>query len=229
MSLQFSFIDSNTNSESKISKQLLNKTRKKSSSKISEDRIKRIQEKLTYDSDSDSENDQLPSDPKQYMLTKPNMKNIPDYPKLTKFKENAKNNIHKEINYNNDVSIPYQSNKNKDKEIDNYVPKPTKYDEEDTYEHQFNKPFMGDTIQFPNQTQSFPYSTSSSSSSSSSSSMYSNNDILNKLNYVIHMIEEQQNKKSDNVVEELILYSFLGMFIIFLVDSFVRVGRYTRK
>jgi len=225
MSLQFSFIDSNTNSESKISKQLLNKTRKKSSSKISEDRIKRIQEKLTYDSDSESDTDQLPSDPKQYMLTKPNMKNMPDYPKITKFKENVNNNIHKEIKYNDNVSIPYQSNKNEDKEIDNYVPKPTKYDEEDTYEHQFNKPFMGDTIQFPNQT-SIPYSTSTSSSSSS---MYSNNDILNKLNYVIHMIEEQQNKKSDNVVEELILYSFLGMFIIFLVDSFVRVGRYTRK
>ena len=226
MSLQFSFIDSNTNSESKISKQLLNKTRKKSSSKISEDRIKRIQEKLTYDSDSDSENDQLPSDPKQYMLTKPNMKNMPDYPKITKFKENAKNNIHKEIKYNDDISIPYQSNKADNKEIDNYVPKPTKYDEEDTYEHQFNKPFMGDTIQFPNQS-SLPYS--SSPSPSSSSTPYSNNDILNKLNYVIHMIEEQQNKKSDNVVEELILYSFLGMFIIFLVDSFVRVGRYTRK
>lgn len=224
MSLQFSFIDSNTNSESKISKQLLNKTRKKNSSKISEDRIKRIQEKLTnYDSDTDSETEQLPSDPKQYMLTKPNMKHMPDYPKLTKFKENSKNNIHKEIKYNENVSIPYQS-KNK---VDNYIPKPTKYDEEDTYEHQFTKPFMGDTIQFPKQNQfNIP---EIHSSPHPTSSIYSNNDILNKLNYVIHMIEEQQNKKSDNVIEELILYSFLGMFIIFLVDSFVRVGRYTRK
>jgi hypothetical protein len=29
-------------------------------------------------------------------------------------------------------------------------------------------------------------------------------------------------------MEEVILYSFLGVFIIFIVDSFARVGKYTR-
>jgi hypothetical protein len=53
-------------------------------------------------------------------------------------------------------------------------------------------------------------------------------ELLNKLNYVIHLLEEQQNQKSEQVFEELILYCFLGVFIIFTIDSFVRVGRYTR-
>lgn len=55
------------------------------------------------------------------------------------------------------------------------------------------------------------------------------NDILiEKLNYMISLLEEQQDEKTNNVTEELILYSFLGIFIIFLVDSFVRVGKYVR-
>ena len=42
------------------------------------------------------------------------------------------------------------------------------------------------------------------------------------------MLEEQRDQKTETVTEELILYSFLGVFIIFVLDSFVRVGKYTR-
>lgn len=56
---------------------------------------------------------------------------------------------------------------------------------------------------------------------------YSDN-ITDKMNYIIHLLEEQQSQKTDNVTEEIILYSFLGIFMIFLVDGFVRVGRYSR-
>lgn len=52
--------------------------------------------------------------------------------------------------------------------------------------------------------------------------------LLEKLNYMIHLLEEQQDEKTGHVVEELILYSFLGIFIIFIVDSFARAGKYTR-
>ena len=52
--------------------------------------------------------------------------------------------------------------------------------------------------------------------------------MMDKINYLIHILEEQQNDRTDQVTEELILYCFLGVFIIFLVDSFVRVGKYTR-
>jgi len=55
-----------------------------------------------------------------------------------------------------------------------------------------------------------------------------NNDLTEKLNYLIHLLEEQQDEKTENVTEEVILYSFLGIFIIFVVDSFARVGKYVR-
>ena len=53
-------------------------------------------------------------------------------------------------------------------------------------------------------------------------------ELLTKLNQVIYLLEEQQNEKTGHVTEELILYSFLGIFIIFIVDSFARVGKYVR-
>jgi len=54
------------------------------------------------------------------------------------------------------------------------------------------------------------------------------NELIKKLNYMIHLLEEQQDEKTDNVTEELILYLFLGVFVIFVVDSFARAGKYTR-
>jgi hypothetical protein len=57
----------------------------------------------------------------------------------------------------------------------------------------------------------------------------SSNDILiQKLNYMINLLEEQQDEKTNNVTEEVVLYSFLGIFIIFVVDSFARSGKYKR-
>jgi len=55
-----------------------------------------------------------------------------------------------------------------------------------------------------------------------------NDAIINKLNYMINLLEEQQDERTNNVTEEVILYSFLGIFMIFIVDSFARVGKYTR-
>jgi len=55
-----------------------------------------------------------------------------------------------------------------------------------------------------------------------------NDVLLEKLNYMIHLLEEQQDERTSNVTEEVILYCFLGIFIIFIVDSFARVGKYTR-
>lgn len=53
--------------------------------------------------------------------------------------------------------------------------------------------------------------------------------VMEKMNYMIHLLEEQKDEKSGSVVEELILYGFLGVFMIFMVDSFAKVGRkYTR-
>ena len=52
--------------------------------------------------------------------------------------------------------------------------------------------------------------------------------LIQKLNYMISLLEDQQDEKTNNVTEEVVLYSFLGVFIIFVVDSFARVGKYVR-
>lgn len=52
--------------------------------------------------------------------------------------------------------------------------------------------------------------------------------LMKKLNYMISLLEEQQDEKTGNVTEEVVLYSFLGIFIIFVVDSFARAGKYVR-
>lgn len=52
--------------------------------------------------------------------------------------------------------------------------------------------------------------------------------IMQKLNYITHILEDIQMEKTSNITEELILYTFLGVFTIFIVDSFARVGKYHR-
>jgi len=57
----------------------------------------------------------------------------------------------------------------------------------------------------------------------------SSSDVLiKKINYMINLLEEQQDERTHNVTEEVVLYSFLGIFIIFVVDSFTKVGKYVR-
>lgn len=69
---------------------------------------------------------------------------------------------------------------------------------------------------------------SSTNSSNSNVTSDSNQVLIEKLNYMINLLEEQQDQKTGSVTEEVVLYSFLGVFIIFVVDSFARVGKYVR-
>jgi hypothetical protein len=55
-----------------------------------------------------------------------------------------------------------------------------------------------------------------------------NDKMMERINYMIHLLEAQQHEKTNNITEEFLLYSFLGVFIIYVVDSFARVGKYTR-
>ena len=57
---------------------------------------------------------------------------------------------------------------------------------------------------------------------------YDNNQLLSKLDYIIHLLEEQHNEKTNHITEELILYLFLGIFIIFVLDSFAKASKYIR-
>ena len=56
----------------------------------------------------------------------------------------------------------------------------------------------------------------------------SNDVLLNKLNYVIQLLEDQKDERTNYISEELILYSFLGIFIIFIIDSFSKATKYIR-
>lgn len=53
-------------------------------------------------------------------------------------------------------------------------------------------------------------------------------DLLDKLNYMIHLLEHQKQQKSEDVLEEMVLYLFLGIFIIYILDNFAKIGKYVR-
>ena len=55
-----------------------------------------------------------------------------------------------------------------------------------------------------------------------------NSQLMEKLNYMIRLLEEQQKEPTQNIMEEFVLYGLLGVFIIYLVDSFARAGKYIR-
>ena len=57
---------------------------------------------------------------------------------------------------------------------------------------------------------------------------FNNNELLNKLDYITHLLEEQHNEKTNHITEELILYLFLGIFIIYVLDSFAKASKYIR-
>ena len=62
----------------------------------------------------------------------------------------------------------------------------------------------------------------------SGNTLMSQDVLLTKLNYIIKLLEEQHDERTSFVVEELILYSFLGIFIIFIIDSFGKASKYIR-
>jgi hypothetical protein len=73
--------------------------------------------------------------------------------------------------------------------------------------------------------ESYNYTTSNNNENSLN---FDNNNLLKKLDYIIHLLEEQHNEKTNHITEELILYLFLGLFILFVLDSFARASKYHR-
>ena len=55
-----------------------------------------------------------------------------------------------------------------------------------------------------------------------------NNKILAKIDNILNLLEDQKMEKTSHITEELVLYLFLGIFIIYVLDSFVRVSKYIR-
>lgn len=117
----------------------------------------------------------------------------------------------------NDLDLNnYQSNYHNNKSMEGYYKKmlpDTNYSSQTNYpSHQTNHPY-------------YKYDSMNSNNFTNSGSQ---DVLLQKLNYMIHLLEEQQDERTNNVTEEVVLYSFLGIFIIFIADSFVRIGKYVR-
>ena len=55
-----------------------------------------------------------------------------------------------------------------------------------------------------------------------------NSFLIKKLDYLISLLESQQSTTTDTQIEEILLYLFLGIFIIYVIDSFATVAKYTR-
>ena len=64
--------------------------------------------------------------------------------------------------------------------------------------------------------------------SENSASNNNSNSLEVKVNYLIELLEKQNEKKTEYVTEEIVLYLFLGIIIIYTVDSFTRINKYTR-
>lgn len=118
--------------------------------------------------------------------------------------------------------------------LDPYVPEGSESDDKTTQEKDENdKPlelqdFQGLNNDLANNLyykQHVPYFTQANNASELSGPQDS---LMEKVNYVINMLEDQQDIKNNKTSEELVLYLFLGVFVIFVVDSFARAGKYTR-
>jgi hypothetical protein len=55
-----------------------------------------------------------------------------------------------------------------------------------------------------------------------------NQDLLDKMNKILEMFEDQKEIKTGQKNEEIVLYCFLGLFVIYIMNSFVNIGRYSR-
>jgi hypothetical protein len=57
---------------------------------------------------------------------------------------------------------------------------------------------------------------------------HTNQELLDKMNKILEMFEDQKEIKTGQKNEEIVLYCFLGVFIIYIMDSFVSIGKYSR-
>jgi hypothetical protein len=121
-----------------------------------------------------------------------------------------------------DLQDVYMNNEQVKRYFKNLVPS---FQQQNSY-----KPATNNSTQYISSSHSGPSHSAPSHSvpSYSTSSSDTNQVLIDKLNYMINLLEEQQDERTNNVTEEVILYSFLGIFIIFVVDGFARVTRYTR-
>lgn len=217
--------NNNLNNNSKTNKQLQNKTKKrkltkeiKKNNKV-ENFITSLRETF---SDSDSDDDLIFNKEQQQNQNKHFLPN----PILQSQKNSlpiSKQN-YKDYNEINNKLINNDNNSDKNSDID----------DNDITKEEFTNYLQGETnnINIPNENHPsnhwIPYFTQATNQRTANLEDINQSELLNKLNYLIHMMEQQKEEKTGHVTEELILYSFLGVFMIFIVDSFTKVSKYSR-
>jgi hypothetical protein len=85
-----------------------------------------------------------------------------------------------------------------------------------SYAQQYYSKFLPGTIE------------SMESGNLSAANMPLNENLVEKINYMIHLLEEGQEQKTEHIVEEMLLYLGLGIFVIYVLDSFVKIGKYSK-
>lgn len=53
-------------------------------------------------------------------------------------------------------------------------------------------------------------------------------DLVQKIDKLMEMMEEQSEIRTNKKNEEIVLYCFLGIFTIYVLDSFATIGKYSR-
>lgn len=144
----------------------------------------------------------------------------------------------------NSLSVYQNKQENDDDELENFVPleeKTEQFENEQIFSEQpeSNTPEIIENMN-PSAVEGFSQLNSVSAQDyykqyipyynkvNNDSSVTNQDDLMKKLNYMITLLEEERDEKTENVTEELVLYLFLGVFVIFVVDSFARAGKYTR-
>jgi hypothetical protein len=183
-----------------------NKTIKKKPQKIAPN-VQNIMQTIGYGAGNqnyDAMNDDMNDEPADF--------NPPDYAEMTKVPASIPNSFSPLVNSSPDDNVSKLANNVPvTKEpfkglLYSTIPNNTSYENNDVYTKPF-VPYYNNQMNAENKNQ---------------------DPLLEKLNYMILLLEEQQNERTEHIMEELILYFFLGIFMIFMVDSFARSGKYVR-
>jgi hypothetical protein len=147
-----------------------------------------------------------------------------DPPKIMREKQEGMTNLEKTMN--NTVTVPEPI------EDDNIALNTLKnaYMNDEEVKRYYNR-LLANYQKSNDKNNEYIYSTNTnvSTNNNSNTNLCIDNKLLfDKLNYMINLLEEKKDERTNNVTEEVVLYSFLGIFIIFIVDSFARVGKYVR-
>ena len=56
----------------------------------------------------------------------------------------------------------------------------------------------------------------------------STSELERKLNYMIHLLEDQKDERVDGITEEIVLYCFLEYLLFLYLIHLPKVGKYVR-